>query len=113
VFDERAVGNHLLELVLGDEVVVFSISLAWAWRTRCVWIKDGSAWTDRGYRDRFLTRDTEPELGRVVCEEPGEQRGFAHARWTRQHQRSEEIGGDDRGRHLLAGPRAGDAERDA
>jgi len=31
VFDERAIGNHLLELFLSDEVVVLAIDFSWTW----------------------------------------------------------------------------------
>jgi hypothetical protein len=31
VFDERAIGNHLLELLLSNEVVMLSVNLARAW----------------------------------------------------------------------------------
>ena len=54
----------------------------------------------------LLTRNAESELGWVVCEEPGEQGGLAHARWTRQHQWSEEIRGDGRGGHRKPYPEA-------
>ena len=47
----------------------------------------------------LLTGDAESELGWVLCEESGEQGGFSHSRWARQHQRSEEIRGDGRGGH--------------
>ena len=31
VFDERAIGDHLLELFLSDEVVMLAIDLSWTW----------------------------------------------------------------------------------
>jgi len=31
VLNERAIGNHLLEFVLSDEVVVLAIDFSWTW----------------------------------------------------------------------------------
>jgi len=39
MFDEFAIGNHLLELFLSDEVVVFAIDLSRTWGTGCVCIE--------------------------------------------------------------------------